>query len=238
MDQFISVIIFSLPGLITYFWIQWLGINPTVKHTPTEMVGISALLWAPTTFLTILSYNILFLIFDSFFRILNIKLTFLELNYLFKLNDLNVLSLNLVFLFFYVSLSVVFSFIVAVIWSRWLYKRTLDFVNEIRIKRNMIKLSEDSSVWDSFFFKLEEEKESQIVVELYKIDKPEEKICGPVIRMSRPFETDKAIIIDSSKGWDESHSYYKYPSKKIYVDTKSGMIINELDVNKPTVKEE
>lgn len=236
MEQFISVIIFSLPGLITYFWIQWLGINPAVKHTPTEMVGISALLWAPTTFLTILTYNVVFYFFDSFFRIINVNLTVLQLDYLLNLNDLNKLSLNLLFLFFYVLLSVFFSFIVAVIWSNWLYKRTLDFVNKIRIKRNMIKLSVDSSVWDSFFFKLEEKKESQIVVELYKIDKPEEKICGPVIRMSRPFETDRSLIIDSSKGWDESHRHYKYPSKKIYVDTKSGMIINELDVDNPKVK--
>ncbi|MEK4610162.1 hypothetical protein MHI31_08830 [Bacillus sp. FSL K6-0067] len=58
MEQFISIIIFSLPGLLAYFWLQLFGLNPTIKHTPTEMVGLSALLWVPITGLTIISYNV------------------------------------------------------------------------------------------------------------------------------------------------------------------------------------
>lgn len=237
MDQFIAVIIFSLPGLITYFWIQMLGINPTVKHTPTEMVGVSALLWAPTTFLTILTYDLGYLLIDLIAKSINLDLTIFKMVFLLDINDLNKLSLNLVFLFIYVILSILFSFLVAFFWSMYLYKRVMGIINKLRIKRKIIKLSEDTSVWDSFFFKLENKEEQQIVIELYKIDKPEEKICGPVTRMSRPFETERSLIIDNSKGWEESHGYYKYPVKRIYVDTKTGMIINELDINNPTVKE-
>lgn len=234
MKEFISVIIFSLPGLLTYFWIQLFGINPTAKHSPAEMIGLAALLWAPTALFTILVYNIGYKIFDALFRWLSIDLTFLKLDYLYTLQDLNKMSHSLVFILLFISLCLCSSFLVAFIWSIHLYKKMLDLVNKIRIKRRVIKLSEDTSVWDSFFYKLEESKEEQIVVELYKIDKPDEKVCGAVVRMSRPFETDRSIIIDYTKGWDESHKYYNYKIKNVYVDIKAGIVINELDYKTPS----
>lgn len=52
MEQLISVLVFSLPGLLAYFWIQILGINPAVKHNAGELVGLSALLWIPVSLIT------------------------------------------------------------------------------------------------------------------------------------------------------------------------------------------
>lgn len=236
MEQLLSLIIFSLPGLITYFWLQMFGINPVVKHTPTEMVGLTALLWAPTTFLTVIIYDVLFLLSDYFFKILKVDLSFLNLKFIIDLEDLNTLSNNLLFLFYYLILSLTFSFFSAYVWTRYLYNRVLKLINKVRIQRKIIKLSEDPTVWESFFYKLEEQKEEQLIVEVYKMDSPDDKICGPVIRMSRPFEPEKSLIIDSSKGWDAAHKYYKYEIKKTYVDTKSGLIINELDPIKPSSK--
>jgi hypothetical protein len=236
MDQFISLIIFSLPGLVTYFWLQMFGLNPVVKHTPTEMVGLTALLWAPTTFLTILLYDFFFLLFNILFRFLHLDLSFLNLKFVLNLKDLNNLSNNILFLFYYLILSIVFSFLAAYIWSRYLYQKVLNLINKVRLQRKIIKLSEDPTVWESFFYKLEEQKEEQLIIEIYKIDKPEDKICGPVIRMSRPFEIDKSLIIDYSKGWDKAHEYYKYAIKRSYVDTKSGLVINELDPKSPASK--
>lgn len=234
MDQFISLVIFSLPGLITYFWLQTFGINPVVKHTTTEMVGLIALLWAPTTFLTIIVYNLLFIIFNHMFNLINVNLSFLNLRLIINLDDLNSLSTNLVFLFYYLILSIIFSFLAAYVWSIYLFKHLLNLINNARLKRKIIKLSIEPTVWESFFFKLEDEREEQLLVEIYKIDKPEERICGPVIRMSRPFEVEKSVIIDSSKGWDEAHKHYNYSIKKTYIDTKSGLIINELEPQSPT----
>ncbi|MGG0403193.1 hypothetical protein ABEY54_28895 [Priestia megaterium] len=235
MENFISVIVFSLPGLLTYFWLQMFGINPTVKHSPTEMVGLAALLWAPTNFLTVLTYDLGYWLLDNLFKKLTINLTFLELNYLFSLKNLNDLSSNFIFLFFYLILSVLFSFVVAWIWSIYLYNKTMNLVNKVRIKRKISRLSVDTSVWDSFFFSLEEAKESPLIIEMYKIDKPEDKFYGAVTRMSRPFETERSLILDDSTGWQQAHQYYKYPIKKSYVDTKSGIIINALDYNNPSV---
>jgi hypothetical protein len=236
MDQLISLIIFSLPGLITYFWLQLFGINPVVKHTPTEMVGLTALLWAPTTFFTVIIYDLLFLLISFILNLWKIDLSFLNLTVVVNLGDLNDLSNNLIFLFYYLILSAVFSFFTALIWAKYLYREVLNIINKVRINRKIIKLAEDPTVWESFFYRLEEQKEEQLVVEIYKLDKPQDRICGPVIRMSRPFETEKSLIIDSSKGWGESHEYFNYEIKKSYIDTKSGLIINELNVKKPKPK--
>lgn len=236
MEQFISLVIFSLPGLITYFWLQSFGINPVVKHTTTEMVGLIALLWAPTTFLTLIVYDLLFIIIDIFLKLINMDISFLKLKLIINLTDLNSLSTNLVFLFYYLVLSIVFSFIAAYIWSIYLFEPMLKLINRARLNRKIIKLSIEPTVWESFFYKLEKEEEAQLLIEIYKIDKPDEKICGPVIRMSRPFEVEKSVIIDSSKGWDEAHKHYNFQIKNTYVDTKSGLIINELEPQKPAEK--
>ncbi|PEJ69445.1 hypothetical protein [Bacillus wiedmannii] len=222
MEQFISIIIFSLPGLLAYFWLQLFGLNPTVKHTPTEMVGLSALLWVPITGLTIISYNVFVYIFNI--PVMNIT----------SVEDIRILSNQLLFLLFFVILSAIFSFLTAYVWGRNLYKLVLNLVNKVRVRRKTSMLSEDTSVWDSFFFTLEQDEEKPMIVEMYKIDKKEEKIYGAVIRMSRPFETERSLVLDQSKQWEESHKYYQYPVKRSYVDVKSGMVVNELDYLNPT----
>lgn len=120
-------------------------------------------------------------------------------------------------------------------WGRYLYKLVLKLVNSVRKKRKTSRLSEDTSVWDTFFFRLEKAEEKELIVEMYKIDKPDKKTYGAVIRMSRPFETERSLILDESEEWKEAHEYYKYPVKKSYVDTKSGIVVNELDHLNPTV---
>ncbi|MCI0767878.1 hypothetical protein [Bacillus sp. TL12] len=223
MEQFISIIIFSLPGLLAYFWLQLFGLNPTVKHTPTEMVGLVALLWVPTTGLTIITYN------------LAVYLLSIPTIYLTDIKEISTLSTNLLFLMSYVLLSTCFSFLVAFMWGSYLYKLVLKLVNRVRKQRKTSRLSEDTSVWDTFFFRLEKAEERALIVEMYKIDKPDEKTYGAVIRMSRPFETERSLILDESEEWKESHEYYKYPVKRTYVDTKSGIVVNELDHLNPTV---
>lgn len=223
MEQFISIIIFSLPGLLAYFWLQLFGLNPTVKHTPTEMVGLSALLWVPITGLTIISYNVVVYIFNI--PVMNIT----------SVEDIRILSNQLLFLLFFVILSTIFSFLIAYVWGRNLYKWVLNLVNKVRIKRKTSVLSEDTSVWDSFFFSLEQEEEQPMIVEMYKMDKPTEKVYGAVIRMSRPFETERSLVLDQSQEWERAHKDYQYPVKRSYVDVKSGMVVNELDYSNPKI---
>jgi hypothetical protein len=223
MDQFISIIIFTLPGILTYFWLQMFGLNPTIKHTPTEMLGLAALLCLPTTFCIIITFNVGFFLIGK--RIIT------------TLTDLNDLSINITFLFFYVVLSIGFSFLISWLWSVYIFRFLMIVVNKVRVSRKVSKLSEDPSVWDSFFSKLEGKEEAALIVEMYKIDKPDEKpVRGSVVRFSRPFETERSFIIET-KELEKAYEHYEYPVKRVYVDTKSGIIINELDQHKPILKD-
>ncbi|HGH7181613.1 TPA: hypothetical protein ACJMKL_003833 [Bacillus luti] len=223
MEQFISIIIFSLPGLLAYFWLQLFGLNPTVKHTPTEMIGLVALLWVPITGLTLITYNLIVFMFLS------------SENYITSLNEISALSMKLSFLLFYVVFSVSYSFVVSYAWGRYVNTVVLKLVNKVRVQRKVSVLSEETSVWDSFFYSLDQSEEQPLIVEMYKIDKPEEKTYGAVIRMSRPFETERSLVLDQSEQWKKAHEYYRYPVKRSYVDVKSGMIVNELDHLNPRI---
>lgn len=50
--------------------------------------------------------------------------------------------------------------------------------------------------------------------------------------MSRPFEAERALILHEPDEWKQAYETYKYPVKRTYVDTKSGLVVNELDNSK------
>ncbi|WP_259331024.1 hypothetical protein [Bacillus sonorensis] len=47
MENFVAILIFTLPGLLSYFWIQLFGLHPASKHINFEIAAISAILWFP-----------------------------------------------------------------------------------------------------------------------------------------------------------------------------------------------
>lgn len=58
MDSLLGTIVFILPGFLAYFWLQSFGITPVTKHSSGELTAISALLWLPVSFVTLLIYNL------------------------------------------------------------------------------------------------------------------------------------------------------------------------------------
>jgi hypothetical protein len=235
VEQFISIVIFSLPGLLTYFWLQLFGLNPPVKHSSTEMIGLSVLLWIPTSIVTLTIYDGSYILFDKFLVATNVDVSFLGLRIITTVSDLVKMADNILFLLIYVLLTSIFSFVFARIWSINLYRYLLNKVNKIRIKRKLSKLDELSSIWDTFFLKISEESASEegesMIVELYYLNNPDHKIYGSVINMSRPFEAERAIVLDDPEGWREDNLEFSFKIKKTYLDTKSGMVVNLLDHN-------
>lgn len=39
MENFVAILIFTLPGLLSYFWIQLFGLHPASKHINFEISG-------------------------------------------------------------------------------------------------------------------------------------------------------------------------------------------------------
>ncbi|PLR87237.1 hypothetical protein CVD23_03245 [Bacillus sp. V33-4] len=58
MKEFIYLIIFTFPGLITYVLAQLLGATPSYKRKGNEMLIVSLLLWIPIVTVILIIYQI------------------------------------------------------------------------------------------------------------------------------------------------------------------------------------
>ncbi|AMK72805.1 hypothetical protein ACMXZI_17065 [Bacillus subtilis] len=230
MEQLISVLVFSLPGLLAYFWIQILGINPAVKHNAGELVGLSALLWIPVSLINVLIMNII----SSHFH---------WWSYMKTVGDIKSNAEDIHFLTFFTIITLFSSLLVSAIWAVFLYGVFLSLINKIRLFRNIVPLNETTSIWDTFFLafdvdkkikrkdeKKKKEETPPLVVEIYYLNNPDNKMYGAVSNMSRPFEAERALILQEPDEWKQAYQTYNYPVKKTYVDSKSGLVVNELNI--------
>jgi hypothetical protein len=229
MSEFISTFVFILPGIMAYFWLQLFGLNPSVKHTAPELSGIAALLWLPVSFITLFLLNI-------WGRVVNIKI--LSVQSVWTVKELNSATSDLKYLVLFISLSFIVSFFLCWIWSLWGIKILQICINKVRDSRNLAPLSSSASVWEEVFIKIDEgEKEKEAVFVVYKIDKPEDFIAGSMTKASRPLETDKSLVLENTELWmDSIKNDYNYEVKRIYIDTKSGMVVKEIDHKNPKEK--
>ena len=76
-------------------------------------------------------------------------------------------------------------------------------------------------------------------MKLYKLDQPEGNcLIGIISSASRPFESERAIVLERSSELEASYNSFKYEVASSYVDLKSGIVVAELDLSKPTTNNE
>lgn len=220
MDSFLSLLIFTFPGLIAYFWIQLFGITPTVRYQGTEMLAISAILWIPVNMVVLSIYNIgIFLVKTNLYSKLN-------LYSIYSMKSLNELSSNFYFLLYYVIASTVVSYLLAKIVSGKVYDKMLAKINKIRVENKKAPLSRESSVWDVTF----SHNQSQ-VVKIMKIDNSKEFLVGEIQNISRTFELEKNIVLQNTEIWIKVFEDYDIALEKVFVDVKTGIQIEIYDSN-------
>ncbi|MGE6379891.1 hypothetical protein [Peribacillus muralis] len=229
MSEFISTFVFILPGIMTYFWLQLFGLNPSVKHTAPELSGIAALLWLPVSFVSLLLLNTWSIL---------VKVRFLSVESVWTMDELNTATSDIKYLVLFLIVSFITSFFLCWLWSTWGNDIIRIAINKVRKSRKIAPISSSASVWEEFFIKInEDEEEKKAVYIVYKIDKPEEFVVGSMTRASRPLETDKGLVLEDTEEWKESiENDYDYDVKRLYVDTKSGMVVKELDHKNPKNK--
>lgn len=220
MTNFLSTFIFLIPGILAYFWIQFFGLTPTVKHTAPEFSGIAAILWLPVSFVTILCLNLISIIF---------KIGILPIVWTIK--EFTLATENLFYLLFFLLVSVIVSFILCGIWSIFLNNLLQDAINFIRKKRGLAPLSSSTTVWEEFFIKYEKKNTDgkEALYKIYKIDKPESYLIGSMTKGSRPTELDKSLVLEEVQEWKEYIDDNQVPIKRVYFDFKTNLIIEELD---------
>lgn len=216
MDNFIGTLIFILPGLMLYFWLQSFGINPTVKHNPAEFTAISALLWFPVSLTSLLAFNGLVELF-SWPK---------GLNAIWNIEGLKKTSGSFIFLCIFLGSSLIISFLFAAVWAKWVHQQLFMrfLINGVRKWRGLAPLSKSSTVWDEVFLNNDAQ-----VVEIGKIDKEAPGIIGEIKKASRPFEPERNILLSEIDFFTDLVKRHQVPVSSIFIDTKSGMYIKIFD---------
>lgn len=224
MENFISTIVFTLPGLVCYYFLIWLGFTPSQKHNTFEMLGISALLWLPVSIMTIGSYNILSgLVYVSDF---NNALGLQErIAFIVSTSQLQKNLESMWFLLLFILLSIVFSYTTARLWTQKYYHIFLKHINWIRTEKlNISKFSKKPTVWEEIFT-----SEGQKVVKIVKLDNPSNFIIGSIRKSSRPLEPDRNIALDEVDFFTKLIDKYSPSVQKVFVDTKAGIVVHLYD---------
>ncbi|UFJ40123.1 hypothetical protein LOK74_19105 [Brevibacillus humidisoli] len=212
MNYFLGTFVFLLPGLMAYFWLQVFGLTPPVKHTTSEVAGISALLWLPISFTSLCLLN-LWSLMGEYVPLLAVKRVW-------TVDELMQATGDIRYLLLFVAVSAWVSFGLCVVWSTFLASRLEKLINKVRYRRGLADLSSRSTVWDEIFSTQEPQ-----VVEISKLDKPEEKQIGSIIHVSRPFEPERVLVLDGIRLWTQVVAKYRPEPEKVFVDIKAGIAI-------------
>jgi hypothetical protein len=216
LDNFLSTLVFLLPGVLAYFWLQSFGLNPVAKHSPIEFTAIAALFWLPVSFITLALYNL----------IIKIPYFIGNANGIWAIDELKDASASFTFLLAFLFLSIIVSFVVSSIWAKWGFNLQQGLINWVRVKQGIAKFSSTTSVWDEVFGK----HESQ-VVEIGRLDKPDNiTITGTILKASRTFEAERLCLNDVGF-MTELVKEYDIPVDKVFVDTKVGLYIKIYDID-------
>ncbi|WP_078410272.1 hypothetical protein [Priestia abyssalis] len=223
MKSLISLIIFTLPGLLAYFWINLFGLTPTSKRDNSEVVAISALLWIPIVSIVLFIYQTLAWVsnwktIDPSFDVPLLKKDWMLISS--KVTDINKLSENIWFLLFYVVLSIITSFYVAQFISNTGYKIMLAKVNRVRERNGIAPFSEKTTVWNEMFL-----NNAGQIVEYTKVEDPNFRLIGCLTKVPRAHEPDKGIVLEATDHWANVMEYYNVEIDNVFIDTSNGSII-------------
>ena len=193
MDNFIGTLVFLLPGVLAYFWLQAFGINPVTKHSTTEFTAVAGILWLPVSFVTLIMYNLGIIIIDGAIRVTPTWAIKITQETIWTMQDLKDASTSLTFLVVFLSLSSMASFLLCFMWAKWGFGIYQDIVNSVRKKRGIAPFSDTTSVWDEVFGQYEAQ-----VVQISKIDKQDKDsiVIGQISKASRTFESER-LCLDS-----------------------------------------
>ncbi|HZH61039.1 MAG TPA: hypothetical protein VEY70_16045 [Metabacillus sp.] len=214
MENFISLLVFTLPGLLAYFWIQLFGLTPALKRSGTELLTISALLWIPITVTTLLIYQFIVVIYEHnpYYSI--------NLPVVKNLKDLTKVAQSMWFLLYYIVCSLVISYGIARYIVGRGYDKFISHVNKIRMKNGKAPFSQHSTVWDEIF-----SKNNAQIVEIYNLNNPKTSVVGELRKVSRSFEPERHLTIEHVEHWTNILSKYEVRVENIFVDVKSSMVI-------------
>lgn len=202
MENFVSTVIFVLPGFCMYFFIQTFGVNAVVKHNAGEIVSFSALLWFPVSFSSLAILNLFFY------------------KPIWTLAQLKDASDQLDFLLFFFIISICVGFILSALYAKYIYPVQIRIINTVRSWRNLAPLSHSPSVWDEIFHSNEKQ-----IVGVTKLTGEEPMLIGSLAKASRTYEQQRDFCLIHINEFTTLVNDHKIPVDKVFIDLKAGLRI-------------
>lgn len=212
LDDFITLIIFALPGFISFTFLKLFGLYPSNQQKNNDLVMISSILWIPINVI-VLGIHAIFIYFGR-------KCGF-EFSYIYSFETLKASSNNLFFVLYYSAFSIIVAYLLALVISKHFYSYFLNKVNNIRNENGKASLSRYPTVWENTFTI----DEAQII----KIKLGDKEYIGEIQRISSNTDKEKDILLRHQQHWTKILEEYEIEIESIYIDTKLNLVIEIYD---------
>lgn len=216
MSDFLSIIVFTLPGIVALLFVRIFGLNFSINNKSTETLIISLILWVPINLFVIGIYTL------NVFIINDIYMT--ELPYISNFSTLKKLANSFGFILYYIAFSILGAYLLAKIISGKIYNCFLSKVNNMRRKNGKAPLSREPSVWDNAFTNNTAE-----IVRISNINNNDLKMIGEIKNVSHVPGREKDLLLRHVGHWTAITSEYEVTIEEIYFDTKTGCKIEIYD---------
>lgn len=247
MDNLFGFIVLGIPGILTYILMKKLGISNSEKKEQTELLALSAILWIPSIILSIVFFDLLYILTDSILKNFDINYSRLGIKLVVNVKDLMKNIESFIFVFYFM-ITIFASCSIVSYSSGYVYKFFLKIINNLRKQRNYAKLSDDMSAFHKFFSLhhssqiANNEGEYPLVAEIYSLEATNEKFYGSITYAPASSTSKFQIIIEEIDSWEEFIKGFnelteangllegkKLPILRRFLDIEAKIVINEID---------
>lgn len=225
MEQFISLIIFTLPGFMTYILAQLFGATPSYKRKGNEMLVVSLILWLPIVTVILVIYQ--FFAFLSNWDLLHPHTNWpiIKKNWPFfrEMTDLTSFSNEPIFLLYYLIMSILLSYLIARFYYSKVYEYLHNKINNIRQNNDKAAISKEPSVWEKAFT-----GNNVQIVKIGNINSQDYSI-GEIATVSGGLEDEKEMLLRHVDHWTAIMNSYEVRVTEVFIDTKSGSKVEIFD---------
>lgn len=209
MEEFLTLIIFVLPGLVSFNLVKLFGLYPNIKHRNNEVLLISAIMWIPINILVLGLYSLIAYTGKSF--------EWFSIPYIYNFETLSNLSNYFLFIFYYVLFSIIIAYALATKISGSVYKYFLEVINDQRNNNDKASLSRDPTVWENTF--------TGAGAQIIRVTIEAQVYLGELQTVSTKVEEEKDVLLRHTGIWTEIMNEYEVDVDNVYIDTQSNVII-------------
>jgi len=202
----IDLLLYSVPGLMAYFWLEKFGHIPSRQLSSIDQTGLTAVLWLPTTMLATAIMSLL-------------HVTMPDLNSA----EYGKTSLHLALFLVICAFS---SFVIAFVWA-WVIQRGYHwFINVVR-KRvlHLSTLTREPTVWDAFF-----RSDGRASVLRIKHIGSGDCLVGEIANGPRILSGETNLILTQQDFWGQVVKKEDVRVDRILLRTDAGLVIEELSM--------